>query len=200
MHEAKRLRHFASDNNSGICPEVWSALQEANTGHVTAYGDDPWTDKAKKLIRDLFEADCEVFFVFNGTAANSLALASLCDSYHSVITFDYSHMETDECNAPGFFAPGVKLQVVKGENGKITPDAIERVAKARRDVHASMPCVVSLTQATELGTVYTRDELAAIAGAARRSRPAGAYGRRTICERRGRSRRETARNLVGSGR
>jgi threonine aldolase len=168
MNEARRSRHFASDNNSGICPEVWAALQEANTGHVTGYGDDPWTERARRLIRDLFETDCEVFFVSNGTAANSLALASLCDSYHSVIAFDYSHMETDECNAPGFFAPGVKVHPVKGENGKISPDAIERAAKARRDVHASMPRVVSLTQATELGTVYTRDELVAIASAARK--------------------------------
>ena len=167
MHETKRLRHFASDNNSGICPEVWAALQEANTGHVTVYGDDPWTLKAKQLVRDLFETDCDVFFVFNGTAANSLALASLCDSYHSVIAFDYSHVETDECNAPGFFAPGVKMRPVKGDNGKISPPEIERAAKARRDVHASMPRVVTLTQATELGTAYTRGELAAIAGTAR---------------------------------
>jgi threonine aldolase len=162
MHEAKRLRHFASDNNSGICPEVWAALQQANTGHATGYGDDPWTEKAKQLVRDLFETDCDVFFVFNGTAANSLALASMCDSYHGVIAFDYSHMETDECNAPGFFAPGVKMLPIGGENGKIIPDAIKRAANARRDVHASMARVVSLTQATELGTVYTRDELAAI--------------------------------------
>jgi threonine aldolase len=167
MHEAKRLRHFASDNNSGICPEVWAALQEANTGHATGYGDDPWTEKAKQLVRDLFETDCEVFFVFNGTAANSLALASMCDSYHGVITFDYSHMETDECNAPGFFAPGVKMLPVGGENGKIIPEAIKRSANARRDVHASMARAVSLTQATELGTVYTGDELAAISKAAR---------------------------------
>ncbi len=162
MQKTKRLRHFASDNNAGICPEVWAALQEANTGHVTGYGDDPWTEKAKQLIRDLFETDCDVFFVFNGTAANSLALASMCDSYHGVIAFDYSHVETDECNAPGFFAPGVKLYPVKGENGRIAPDAIVRAATTRRDVHASMARVVSLTQATELGTVYTRAELSAI--------------------------------------
>jgi threonine aldolase len=163
MHEAKRLRHFASDNNSGICPEVWAALQEANTGHVTGYGDDPWTEKAKQLIRDLFETDCDVFFVFNGTAANSLALASLCDSYHSIISYDFSHVETDECNAPGFFAPGVKMHPVSGEGGKIAAEAIARAAKTRRDVHASMPRVVSLTQATELGTVYRPDQLGAIA-------------------------------------
>jgi threonine aldolase len=166
MHEAKRLRHFASDNNSGICPEVWTALQEANTGHATGYGDDPWTDKAKQLVRDLFETDCDVFFVSTGTAANSLALASMCDSYHGVIAFEYAHVETDECNAPGFFAPGVKMLPVGGVNGKITPEAIKRVANARRDVHASMARVVSLTQATELGTVYTSDELAAISKAA----------------------------------
>ncbi|HVM62192.1 MAG TPA: low specificity L-threonine aldolase [Verrucomicrobiae bacterium] len=168
MYEARRLRHFASDNNSGICPEVLAALQEANTGHVTGYGDDPWTEKAKRLIGELFETDCDVFLVFNGTAANALALASLCDSYHSVIAFDYSHVETAECNAPGFFAPGVKLHPVKGVNGKITPEVIEPVAKAHRDVHTSMPRVVSLTQATELGTVYTRDELAAISETARK--------------------------------
>src|SRR5271154_5058764 len=167
MHEARRLRHFASDNNSGICPEVWAAVEEANAGHVTGYGDDPWTEKAKHLIRDLFETDCEVFFVFNGTAANSLAIASMCESYQSVIAFDYSHVVTDECNAPGFFAPGVKMQPISGENGKIQPDAIVRAARSRRDVHASMSRVVSVTQATELGTVYTPDELAGISKAAR---------------------------------
>ena len=200
MHEAKRLRHFASDNNSGICPEVWAALQEANAGHVTGYGDDPWTETAKKRIRDLFETDCDVFFVFNGTAANSLALASLCDSYHSVIAFDYSHVETDECNAPGFFAPGVKLQAVKGENGKITPDAIERVAKARRDVHASMPRVVSLDAGDRVGHgVHPRRTDGDYRGRAPYGF-AGTHGRCAICERRGRSGRETARNLVGDWR
>ena len=137
MHEAKRLRHFASDNNSGICPEVWAALQEANTGHVTGYGDDPWTEKAKNLIRELFETDCDVFLsCFNGTAANSLALASLCDSYHSVIAFDYSHVVTDECNAPGFSRRSQDASYgVEGREWKDhlpTKIIIERAAKARR--------------------------------------------------------------------
>jgi threonine aldolase len=167
MDEAKRARHFASDNNSGICPEVWAALAEANRGHVTGYGDDPWNEKAKQLVRDLFETDCEVFFVYNGTAANSLAISSMCDSYQSVIAFDYAHVVTDECNAPGFFAPGVKMHPVRGENGKLTPDGVERAARARTDVHASMTRAVSLTQATELGTVYTTEELTAITKAAR---------------------------------
>ena len=78
-------RQFASDNYSGVCPEVWAALQEVNIGHTPSYGDDPWTQQASDLIRETFESDGEIFFVFNGTSANSLALASLCDSFHSVI-------------------------------------------------------------------------------------------------------------------
>src|SRR4051812_16768651 len=78
-------RHFASDNYAGICPEVFAAFTEANTGHVPGYGDDPWTARAANLLRETFETDCEVFFVFNGTSANSLALASCCHSYHSIL-------------------------------------------------------------------------------------------------------------------
>lgn len=167
MTESKIKRHFASDNNSGICPEVMAALAEANRGHAIGYGDDAWTERARKVVCDLFETDCDVFFVYNGTAANSLALATICDSYHATICFDYSHVETDECNAPGFFAPGSKLIAIGGDNGKLTPAAIEHAAKARRDVHASMVRAISLTQATELGTVYTPDDIRAITGKAR---------------------------------
>jgi len=81
---AKR-RHFASDNYAGVCPEAWAEMAKANLGHVRGYGDDEWTAKAADLIRDIFETKCEVFFVFNGTAANSLSLASLCQSYHSIL-------------------------------------------------------------------------------------------------------------------
>ena len=88
-------RQFASDNNSGICPEAWEALRESNQGHARGYGDDQWTEKAADLIRYLFETDCEVFFVFNGTAANSLSLASLCQSYHSILCHEIAHVETD---------------------------------------------------------------------------------------------------------
>ena len=102
-------RQFASDNYAGVCPEAWEALQIANSGHAPAYGDDPWTQKASDLIRDVFEIDCEVFFVFNGTAANSLSIATLCKSYHSVLCADSSHLETDECGAPEFFSNGTKL-------------------------------------------------------------------------------------------
>ncbi len=165
--QSKVRRQFASDNNAGICPEVWAALKQVNVGHAVGYGDDAWTAKAKEMVRDVFETDCEVFFVFNGTAANSLVLASMCDSYHSVICYDYSHVETDECGAPGFFAHGTKMHPLSGNNGKIEPPAIEEAVKKRRDVHASKPRVVSLTQATELGTVYSPQELAAISKLAR---------------------------------
>jgi threonine aldolase len=157
-----RTRHFASDNYAGICPEAWAALAEANAGHVTGYGDDAWTQKAADLIRDVFETHCEVFFVFNGTAANSLALASMCQSYHSILCHELAHVETAECAAPEFFSNGSKVRLVSGANGKIDSVGIERIVNKRLDLHYPKPRALSLTQATELGTVYTPDELKAI--------------------------------------
>jgi threonine aldolase len=158
-----RLRHFASDNYSGICPEAWSAMAEANRGHAPSYGDDPWTEKAADLIREVFETNCQVFFVFNGTAANSLALASLCQSYHSVLCHELAHVETDECGAPEFFSNGTKVLLLPGGEGKIEPAEIKRMVERRRDIHYPKPRVVSVTQATEAGTVYSVGELGAIA-------------------------------------
>ena len=103
-------QHFASDNYAGICPEAWAALHRRQpTATEPAYGDDPWTRARLPTLRELFETDCDVFFVFNGTAANSLALASLCQSYHCVICSPIAHVETDECGAPEFFSNGSKL-------------------------------------------------------------------------------------------
>src|SRR5260221_6598417 len=150
MDETKRARHFASDNNSGICPEVWAALQEANTGHVTGYGDDPWTEKAKQLIRDVFETDCEVFFVFNGTSANSLSLAALCQSYHSILCHELAHIEVAECGAPEFFANGSKVLLLKCEDAMIDQQSIESAVHKRTDIHYPKPRVLSITQATEV--------------------------------------------------
>ena len=161
-------RQFASDNYAGICPEAWEAMSQANAGHTTAYGDDPWTEGASALLRDLFEIDCEVFFTFNGTAANSLALAALCRSYHSVITHQLAHVETDECGAPEFFSNGTKVLVVPGDEGKVHPDQVQHTVKRRTDLHYPKPKVVSVTQATEVGTVYTIDELQALCEVARR--------------------------------
>ena len=159
-HEIRR--HFASDNYAGICPEAWAALAEANEGHVPGYGDDVWTQRAADLIREVFETHCEVYFAFNGTAANSLSLASLCQSYHSILCHETAHVETDECGAPEFFSHGTKVLLVPGANGKIDPAGIEQMVKRRTDIHYPKPRVVSLTQATELGTVYTPDEIKAI--------------------------------------
>jgi len=156
------LQQFASDNYAGICPEAWSAMATANEGHVTSYGDDPWTDRASNEFRELFEAECEVFLVFNGTAANSLALASLCQSYHGVICCDSAHVETDECGAPEFFSNGSKLLVAHSADGKLTPAAIRELATKRQDIHYPKPRVVTVTQATEMGRVYTLAELRAI--------------------------------------
>ena len=155
-------RHFASDNYAGICPEAWAALAEANQGHAPGYGDDAWTEKATNLIREVFETHCEVFFVFNGTAANSLSLASMCQSYHSILCHETAHIETDECGAPEFFSNGTKVMFMSGPNGKVTPAEIERMVKKRTDIHYPKPRAVSLTQATELGTVYTPDEIKGI--------------------------------------
>lgn len=162
------LQQFASDNYAGICPEAWRAIEVANHGHVTAYGDDPWTEKASDAFRALFEKDCEVYFVFNGTAANSLALASLCQSYHGVICCDQSHVETDECGAPEFFSNGSKLLVAPSTDGKLAPESIRELATKRQDIHYPKPRVVTITQPTETGRVYSLTELQAIASACRK--------------------------------
>ncbi len=154
-------RQFASDNYAGICPEAWKALEMANVDHVPAYGDDSYTEQAADLIREFFETDCEVFFTFNGTAANSLALATLCRSYHSILCHELAHIETDECGAPEFFANGTKILLVPGENAKVDLDAAEHAVTRRSDIHYPKPKVLSLTQPTELGTVYSVDELQA---------------------------------------
>lgn len=142
-------------------------MEEANRGFAPSYGEDEWTERASNAFRMLFETDCDVFFVFNGTAANSLALASLCQSYHSVICAETSHVETDECGAPEFFSNGSKLLVANSVDGKMLPDSIHELATKRQDIHYPKPRVVTVTQSTEIGTVYTLDELGAIAEASR---------------------------------
>lgn len=155
-------QQFASDNYAGMCPEALHYLRRANEGHERSYGEDRWTRRACDLFRELFEIDCEAFFVFNGTAANSLALASLCQSYHAIIAHELAHVETDECGAPQFFSNGAKILTGRGPEGKLAPDQIERLVTRRVDLHYPKPKVVSLTQPTEVGTVYTPSELLAI--------------------------------------
>ena len=160
------MQHFASDNYAGICPEALAALLDANAGHAPAYGDDEWTRQVSDRLREVFATDCDVYFVFNGTAANSLALASLCQSYHSVVCHELAHVETDECGGPEFFSNGSKLLPAGGDNGKLTPEAVLNAIGKRSDIHYPKPRVVTLTQATEIGTVYRPDEIGAIARAA----------------------------------
>ena len=146
-----------------------SSLIESNVDHASAYGNDDWTSRATDLIRETFETDCEVFFVFNGTAANSLVLASLCESYHSILCHELAHIETDECGAPEFFSNGTKILQVHGENGKLDPNGLKQVITKRTDVHFPKPRVISITQATEVGTVYSPSEVGAISEIAKSS-------------------------------
>jgi threonine aldolase len=162
-------QQFASDNNAGLCPEALEALIRANAeGHVTGYGDDPWTEKACARLRELFETDAEVFFVFNGTAANALALAQMCRPYHAIVAHALSHIEEDEAGAPGLLSGGAKIVTADTPLAKLTPQAVDAIAAKGRGVHHVKPRALSLTEATELGTVYNAAEVGALVEVARR--------------------------------
>jgi threonine aldolase len=166
MEQRADRYEFASDNTASICPEAWDALQEANTDEAPSYGEDRWTARVCDLVREMFETNCEVFFVFNGTAANALALAQLCQPFHSIICHEHAHIETDECGAPEFFS-GSRLLVTRGANGKIDIGEAEAIVARQPELHSHRPRVISLTQSTELGTVYTPEEIRALSEFAR---------------------------------
>jgi threonine aldolase len=158
---------FASDNTAGICPEAWEALHSANVGYAPSYGDDAWTERACALIRTLFDQPAaEVFFVFNGTAANSLALAALARSHHGIICHESAHVHTDECGAPEFFSGGAKLLPLPGAGGKLGAAAVLELITRRDDLHFPRPRALSLSQPTEWGTLYQPAEIAAISAVA----------------------------------
>jgi len=159
-------RGFASDNASGAHPAVLAAMTAANAGHAHAYGDDPWTERARALIKQHFGAQAEVFLVFNGTGANVTALQALMRSFEAVICPVTAHINSDECGAPERFTGG-KLLGVPTPDGKLTPALIEGAIRNVGFEHAVQPKVVSITQCTEFGTVYRRDELAAVVTAAK---------------------------------
>ncbi len=167
MSQAGGRHKFASDNTAGICPEAWAALEKANTSEVPSYGEDQWTERVCDRIREIFETDCDVYFVFNGTAANALALAQLCHSFESVICHEHSHIHTDECGAPEFFTNGSKLLLIDGANGKIDIGQAEVMIARQNELHSHKPRAISITQSTELGTIYAPEEVAAISGFAR---------------------------------
>ena len=161
-------RHeFASDNTAPICPEASAALQEANADYAAAYGEDRWTARVCDRIRGIFETDCDVYFVFTGTAANALALAQICPSFRSIICHQNAHIQTDECGGPEFFTGGSKLLLVGGGNGKIDIGEAKVLLARQNELHSHKPGVISIAEATEFGTVYNCDEIAAIAGLAR---------------------------------
>ncbi|SCK08241.1 L-threonine aldolase [Streptomyces sp. WMMB 714] len=155
------VRGFASDNYAGVHPEVLAALALANGGHQSAYGDDDYTAHLQQTVRSHFGARAEAFPVFNGTGANVVALQALTDRWGAVICAESAHINVDECGAPERVG-GLKLLTVPTEDGKLTPELIEREAHGWDDEHRAMPQVVSITQNTELGTCYTVEEVRAI--------------------------------------
>ncbi|MBA0052545.1 low specificity L-threonine aldolase [Streptomyces sp. AJS327] len=152
------VRGFASDNYAGAHPEVLEAIALANGGHQTAYGGDDYTGHLQQVIRSHFGRRAEAFPVFNGTGANVVSLQALTDRRGAVICADSAHIHVDECGAPERVG-GLKLLTVPGEHGKLTPELVDREAHGWDDEHRAMPQVVSLTQSTELGTLYTPDEI-----------------------------------------
>ena len=161
QHHGPRIRGFASDNYAGARPEVLAALALANGGHQVAYGEDEYTEHLQRVFRSHFGQRAQAFPVFNGTGANVVALQAVTDRWGAVIAADTAHIHVDECGAPERIG-GLKLLTVPTPGGKVTPELIDREAHGWEDEHRAMPQVVSITQSTELGTVYTPDEVRAI--------------------------------------
>jgi threonine aldolase len=161
---ADTARGFASDNHAGAHPEVIEALVAANEGHAPAYGEDRFTATASERLRERFGAEAEPWLVFNGSGANVASLDAVTRSFEAVICTETAHMNVDECGAPERIA-GAKLLTVATEHGKLEPDDLRRWEARRGDDHFPQPRLVSITQATELGTVYTIEETRAIAEA-----------------------------------
>ena len=163
-----KKRGFASDNNATVHPAILQAMQKINEGHTIGYGDDIFTERAIKLVKKTFGGAVEPFFVFNGTAANVLSIKAITNSFHSIICAETSHINVDECGAPEKFT-GCKLLTVQTENGKLTPENIAYHMHGFGFEHHSQPRVISITQSTELGTVYTPDEIIKITDYAHRN-------------------------------
>ncbi|MEI7973068.1 MAG: beta-eliminating lyase-related protein [Bdellovibrio sp.] len=151
-------RHFASDNQAPVHPEIFAALQKVNAGHTMSYGGDEITEEAQDLIQRHFGKEARPLFVFNGTAANVVALRALVDSHQSILASDVSHLNQDECGAPEFFVRS-KILSIPSVQGKISVAALEESWQRSGDVHYPQPAALSLTQPTEFGTVYSIEEL-----------------------------------------
>ncbi len=156
------MRSFASDNNSGVHPLIMDALSKANADHAVGYGDDPWTAAATAKIKEVFGATASPYFVFNGTGANSVALQAVTRSFHSILCAQTAHIYVDECGAPARMT-GCSLTAIPTPDGKLTPGLILPHLHNFGVCHHSQPKVVYISQVSELGTVYTIDEVRAIA-------------------------------------
>lgn len=161
LNESNSKRGFASDNYAGIHPEVITALTQVNVGHQVAYGDDLVTEKFNELVRSLFGEQAQGFPVFNGTGANVVALQALTKSWEAIVCADTAHINADEGGAPEKVA-GLKLHTISTADGKLTPELIAQQAHGFGNEHRAQPAVVSITQSTELGTVYSIAEIKAI--------------------------------------
>lgn len=156
------MRSFASDNNSGIHPEILQSIMDTNQDHAIAYGNDPYTLDAVECLREEFGEETGIYFVYGGTAANVLGLKQITASYHSILCAETAHIQNDECGAPERFT-GNKLLTIPSSNGKITPASIKPLLQGIGFEHHAQPRVISISQATEMGTVYTPGEIRAIA-------------------------------------
>ena len=161
------MKSFASDNNSPVHEAVMEAVIKANKGDYVSYGDDPYTKKAVAVMKDTFGPESEPFFVFTGTAANVLGISAVTRSYHSIITANTSHMNVDECGAPEKFT-GCKLFTLDAPLGRLMPESVAEYLHGFGVEHHSQPRVISITQPTELGTVYTIPEIKELSGLAHR--------------------------------
>lgn len=155
------MRSFASDNNSGVHPFIMEALAKANVDHAVGYGDDQWTTEAVAKIREAFTPDCDAYFVFNGTGSNVMALQSITRPFNSILCADTAHIAIDECGSPAKMT-GCQISMIPTPDGKLTPELIKPYLHGFGDQHHSQPGAIYISQCTELGTIYTPEEVKAI--------------------------------------
>jgi threonine aldolase len=154
---------FLSDNTSTVCPEIMSALEAANHGLVAPYGEDPWSARLDEVLSAFFGTEVRAFAALTGTAANSLALATVSPPYGAIFAHEQAHIVTDECGAPGFFSGGAQLALLPGEHGRLSPETLTGALAAPVDLHRVQPAALSLTEPTEAGTVYRPQDIAQLA-------------------------------------
>lgn len=167
LEKKETMRSFASDNNSGVHPDILKSLQDANQDHAIGYGDDPWTQRVEELFKKHFGRQSSVYLTFNGTGSNVIALQAVTQPYHAIYCSQTAHILVDECGAP-VKSTGCQLVAIPSPDGKLTPERVQPYIKGVGDPHHSQPRVIYLSQCTELGTVYSIEELKALTDFAHR--------------------------------